>query len=264
MEDQVLDAQGVAPLDLGHEGLAASRQGFDIGARQVDEIGAVGDDPRQAALREGVPERLDLVGCEGPGLPLELAAREDLDGFGADRLAPLRRVARPPAVGTWAPSRPVTSGQGSAPPPRQEEAAVFLGHVLEEDLVGRPGEDGPRPPPAHGALEAAGGLAHPQGGRRHALLAAVVQDDAGRAALAVEAELGGLEGGPLHDDGHAPLTVHDEGFAVLEEEVRLQVDETAVVDDRELTDAPGAVREHAQSLRDHPRAGHEANYRGPL
>ena len=165
MEDQVLDTQGGAAFDLDHEGLAAPRQGSGIGARQVHEIGAVGDDPPQAALREGVPEGMGLVRAQGLRLPLHLVAREDLDGLRPDRLPPLAARWRVPQP--WGRGRP---GGRSRPdrdpscPHAQEEPAVLLVHVLEEHLVGGAGQHGPSQPAAHGALEAPADLAHPERG----------------------------------------------------------------------------------------------------
>jgi hypothetical protein len=99
MEDEVADAEGVAARHVGEEGGAAPPQRGGEGAAEVDEIGAVGEHDADAARREGGPEGRGLALAHGPGLPLELAAREDLDRLRGDGLSVLRRPEEPAGDG---------------------------------------------------------------------------------------------------------------------------------------------------------------------
>src|SRR6185436_794801 len=87
MHDRVRYAEGVAPPQLLHEALPAPGQEVGDDAAEVDEIGRVGEHGLHAAAVEGGAEGAGLARRHGLGLPLPLAAREDLDGRRLDAAA---------------------------------------------------------------------------------------------------------------------------------------------------------------------------------
>src|SRR6478672_5457490 len=92
----------------------------------------------------------------------------------------------PPVMGTWAPRciavpGPSSGAQGNAMgPDLEEERAVLLRDVVEQDLVGGAGEAGAEAPAPDRALETAGLVVHGQGRVPHGLLGPVIEDDGGR------------------------------------------------------------------------------------
>src|SRR5262249_54858533 len=94
-------------------------------AAEVDEVGPVGEDRLHAARREGGAEGRGLALAHGAALPLELAAREDLDGFCGDGASVLRR-AEEAAGGGDVRAQHVRSGWGCGPLPRAGRNARLL------------------------------------------------------------------------------------------------------------------------------------------
>ena len=116
MEDEVGDAERVAALHLGQEAVAAARRGSPRHrAGQVDEVRAVRHHATRTPLLASASRKAPhSVVAQRPAAPLQLVAREDLDGLRADGRA-VRR-ARCTGRRRWARGRRVhgclTSARG--------------------------------------------------------------------------------------------------------------------------------------------------------